>query len=941
MSTFNYEFRVFLIGDYQVGKNSIVKRFNILNSTKTEEDNFFIPENPKTEFGLDKIKTKEGQEKFEKYQQLDDIDKIIIRKQIERKNLMKFKKIFIVGKSRLEFNFFPIKPAEEKSMSDLNELREEDEEIKFGNKLINFKSMLEEIKNILTKDQKDPSATMDNIFLFIYDLKNFSTLKKLELYYNKLNNFFKIDSNYLKALIANKADSKLSISKKDKEFFDNFMKKNNFKYYEISTYNYYNFENFFESIFTDIISSIDEELQKPTFINRFHLILHSRPTLSKAERKIHRINDVPFLNEGENPDVYSYPEDKSEFRRTFSNMKKGRYGFKIFINKQGPIFPAVDKHGSDKNKHGGGYISKPGTAYGRDKKSKTAIGFANWEINNRNKEIREALQMNVPGYSLGIKSGKYGFRGERKKKFQEREEELKSAFQGHYMSLNERKPLSSKYKKNIDYNENKKENMRLLVERIQENENRYVKDRERNIEMRENLMKEKIDKIKSKQEKYQKIYEKNQQEIKLKRQEMSHPKTAQERKSKLKTKDIQNYTLYDVRTKYDPNKGWSMGMKYNYNPNKNKDDPDFPKLQTEFDKIVNNPKYAEIKYTAPRFKEEKILKPSNDYKPYDDTENKLKIKEIREKSERNLKIKKFLEDQNNNTKKVKENKKKLLEAQQEELEELKERIASRPLQGLYDNNNYHSDIVDINYKLVEEASPNYTMKGRYNHGSIFDMPDNYSVINNEDDDEENKIGSNGKPIQDEEYKKSLPVPQYNVIKSSLPTYSFSKAQRFYNKPLYQQSPNVIPVIPFEDGKFKPDDIKSFFQGKEGLVKAKKDNVLRPNGIPGPGQYKIKGFAEILAEKGKKISDNRDRIKKNKEREIEIRKKMGEEKNLEKNGNLDESFLENAGFYTKYIKDASKASSPLFKKGLNSGNKKDNKLEMKLSDDDDENDNNNQ
>jgi hypothetical protein len=321
MSTSNYEFRVFLIGDYQVGKNSIAKRFKKLNSTQTEDDNFFIPGNPKTDFGLDDIKSKEAQEKFENYQKMDDSEKALIRKQIERKNLMKFKKIFIVGKSRLEFNFFPIKSAEEKSMTGPNDMREEEEEIKFENKLINFKKMLEEIKNILSKDQKDPSSTMDNIFLFIFDLKDFTTLKKLELYYNKLNNYFKIDANYLKALIANKADSKSAISNKEKESLDSFKKKNNFKYYEISTYNYYNFENFFESIFTEIISSIDEELQKKIFLNRFHLILHSRPTLSKAERKLHRINDVPFLGEGENPDVYAYPEDKAEFRRTFSNMK--------------------------------------------------------------------------------------------------------------------------------------------------------------------------------------------------------------------------------------------------------------------------------------------------------------------------------------------------------------------------------------------------------------------------------------------------------------------------------------------------------------------------------------------------------------------------------------------------------------------------------------------
>ena len=919
MSTSNYEFRVFVIGDFQVGKSSIVKRFKKLNSTQTEDDNYFIPGNPKAEFGLDKINTKEDQEKFDKYQQLDVIQKGFVRKQIERKNLMKFKKIFIVGKTRLEFNFFPIKSAEEKIMTGLNDARDEDEEVKFGDKLINFKSIQEEIRNYLIKEKKDESSDINNLFLFVYDLKNFSTFKKLELYYNKLNDYFKIDNNYIKALLGNKVDSKIVVPKKDKDYLETFLKNNpELKYYEISTYNYFNFENFFEMLFKDIISPSYEELQKPTFLNRFHLVLHSRPTLSRAERKIHKINDVPFLAEGENPDVYAYPEDRAEFRRTFSNMKKGRYGFKIFINKQGPIFPAIDKTSQDKNKHGG-FLSKPGTAFGRDKKAKTAIGFGNWEINNRNKEIREALQTNIPGYSLGIRGGKFDFRKERKDKFKEREEELKSAFQEHYArSLLDRKEVSNN-KKDFDYRERKKEILKQIVEKIQDNENRHLQDRKKNIQDKENLLKEKIDKIKSKQDKYQRIYEKNQQQIMQKRQEMSHPKTAISRKSKL-SKDLPNYTLYDITTKHDPNKGWTMGMKYTYNPNKNKDDPDFPNLKSEFEKIVNHPKYAEIKYTAPRFKEEKIVKPSNDEKYYDDTEERLKIKNNREKSERNMKIKKFLMDQKKNAKKVQENKKNLQEAREMELEELKEQII-KPRNGEYDSG-ANLDYVDINYKLVEEASPNYTMKGRYNHGSIFDMPDNYSLINNEDDEDENKIGSNGKPIQDEEYKKSLPVPQYNAVRPSLPTYSFSKATRFHSKPLYQPSPNAVPVMPFQDGKFKPDEVKSFFQGKEGLYKAKKDNELKNNGIPGPGQYRIKGFAEILAEKGKKISDVKDGIKR-KEKEMEMRKRE-EEKNS-KNLKLNE------------IKNSERK---VLGNNINKENGKN--LEMKLGDfDDDDNEKENE
>ena len=68
-------------------------------------------------------------------------------------------------------------------------------------------------------------------------------------------------------------------------------------------------------------------------------------------------------------------------------------------------------------------------------------------------------------------------------------------------------------------------------------------------------------------------------------------------------------------------------------------------------------------------------------------------------------------------------------------------------------------------------------------------------------------------------------------------YSFSKAIRFFSKPLYQPRINAVPVIPFENSKFKPDDTKTFSIRIGGMCTAKKDNVLKPNGIPAPGQYR--------------------------------------------------------------------------------------------------------
>ena len=75
-----------------------------------------------------------------------------------------------------------------------------------------------------------------------------------------------------------------------------------------------------------------------------------------------------------------------------------------------------------------------------------------------------------------------------------------------------------------------------------------------------------------------------------------------------------------------------------------------------------------------------------------------------------------------------------------------------------------------------------------------------------------------------------------------------------------------------------------------MVSLVQDNFLRENGIPGPGQYKIKGFAEKIAEEGRRISmakeeNRRKRELERRKRELERKKRSVElenEKNLDKN-----------------------------------------------------------
>ena len=65
------------------------------------------------------------------------------------------------------------------------------------------------------------------------------------------------------------------------------------------------------------------------------------------------------------------------------------------------------------------------------------------------------------------------------------------------------------------------------------------------------------------------------------------------------------------------------------------------------------------------------------------------------------------------------------------MEDLKARISEA---GTNSNEyGYNGDKLEINYYLVEYASPDYMIKGRYNHRIIFDVADNYSIVNNYDD----------------------------------------------------------------------------------------------------------------------------------------------------------------------------------------------------------------
>ena len=857
-----YEIRFYLIGDEAVGKHSIGNRFLKLNLSKTLNDNYFIKQNPKkTKVKNEEIKIPSN---YLEYNSLQTDQRNFIRK--EKFNILTTTKILTLENSTIFFNFFPIVEADKlEYLSKDEKAKEGDDDYEFEQHYhISLQNMKKEIKKYLMKKEKNVNNNLEHVFLFIWDLQDFSTFEKIKIIYNELNKYFAIDSNYVKSIIGNKVDSKM-ISKEQQQNLNNYIKENNFNYYEINTFMKFNFENFFEKFFYDNLTHLSDFFTTNFFKNKFHLMLQKRPNFSRGPRSAMLKNRNPAPNKYEN-DVYDYPKDKKDFERVFYNGKNGRYVYKIFIEKKGPIIPILkeedNKKKNNKNDEDDDFFLKINKKY-----------------------YKNNLEPESKGFSLGIKQGNYNLKENRKQSAKIRAKELEKILLEDANQLHIKKP--PKFKEN-NYDLNKKENLNELVNIIRERENEGKKRKIKNEKKNKELFKQKINSILEKQNKYQKKFEEREKELLLNKQGLYHPPTIlPERIQQKRAQSAGLNRLYDVRTKYDPNKGWSMGMKLDYTPYKNKDDPDFPNFESEFDKIANHPKYAEIKYTAPRFKDQivkpKIKKPKTQY-PIE--EKKDKIEKAIKNGERNKILEGFLNDRQRDLQRVQQNKNFIEYQRQKELEKLIEKI---PKSGQNQQENYYLN--DINYNLVEESSPNYTMKGRYLHGSIFDIGDVYERNTFNKFEEDENIGSNGKPIQNEDYINNLPVPQFNAVRPHTPGFFFSKADRFFVKPLYSEKPNAEKYIPFKDGKFKPDDHVSFsntgFMGTAGKFEFK-NNKAKVQEFPGPGQYKIKGFADVIVEEGKKISDVRAKIiKEKKEEEIKKNIKNEEEKKVYEEVNKNE------------------------------------------------------
>jgi GTPase SAR1 family protein len=240
------EYRFIVLGDHKVGKKSLINRFKSMNSTRTYE--------------------------FEDI----EAEKELYRKTKDegvRKKIMTFAKTLTISQFSMEMRFFYVPPAQEKiAMNNYTEDPEEGE----NTHNLNFEKMKKRIEKILMKPSK--TSNCNYVFLFLFDLNDFKTFEFAKLYFDEINKFINIDTNYYKVLLGTKVDIKTPFTNDEKNSLNAFITEYNFNYYEVSSKLFFPFEKYFEKMWFDLFEQTDDHFSSKYFKERFTNIMNLRQT---------------------------------------------------------------------------------------------------------------------------------------------------------------------------------------------------------------------------------------------------------------------------------------------------------------------------------------------------------------------------------------------------------------------------------------------------------------------------------------------------------------------------------------------------------------------------------------------------------------------------------------------------------------------------------------
>ena len=914
------ECRILILGEKNVGKKSFINRLINLSSTsiirnyeseiefnknilllskKIEEEEEFIRETEKEKYRGIRFKNDSstlGNKSLTKKSSVESKDMTYSKENEDKKkdennnninagykiNFLPYKiakskiyhrppipefpsKLFNIYKTKMIFKPYFISPAEN-LLYDSKPKDEDDSDYDFEKE---NKLTMKGIKNDINKIMEINKTVIEldklygykiniyYIFLFLYDMTDYSSFETLLKYFDRLNTKYEITNreNIISCIIGNKKDRNILFNEKQLKTLNEFINKYKLKHYEISTKPFYSFPKFFAQFIIDNLSLMHEEFKENNFKEELKKLIINKSNFSKALRSPISLNEK---NPGFEYDlnIYSYNSIK-EVKEAMMN-KKTRFKRKIFVNKQGPIIynPKNTKEIIEPDKKfrknfmnvtSGGILNKPiiGYTFGITE-GKLNLFKSRRDLNRkRNKDIAESLDrdftLNIKTDSIKIKPETYFDEASTRKnellnqRILERQMKLEKIFKIHKDNLDriaaekeaQNSMINPKIKRSSSapdfdlINKNKKRYYNVVYGKNKDYLNKFHK---RRLE---------IEKQKIREEK---------ERIRLIEKEREKQKEMEIEKEKEKSNEIRRKEKFRIGTiKIKPTlENKTVEQIVNY-----------PVIKDDFEILLEkNKKRNQLvkRDFKPRFEEVKIEKINI---PYNDEEIWKKWEINKKNILKKGNFGKFLEKRKAKELMQKINMKKI-EQQDEETRQLRREII---IAKGYDD---PLKMKEINYSQVEEAAPKYTIKGRNFPRKREDNEDTNNFLLGQDNDIINYI----KSIQMER-----PLPNINCIKPNMPNVIFPKAERFaiYNKS-YETFSDLFP-----DGVFAPKTQENF-NCKGTFSKDKKRSLAKEDRSPSPVDYLIKSSFEIIAEKGKTISDNRKRIKINEEIAKQNRKK---------------------------------------------------------------------
>ena len=759
-------------------------------------------------------------------------------------------KLFNIHKSKICVKPFFILPAEKLSYDYVP--TEDDSENEIDTELnLSFKGIKRDIRKIISnkktiiEDLSGYRLSIYNIFIFLYDMSEFDTFEMLIRYYDLIEENFSISeiNNLVPYIIGNKKDQKILLYSEKQNIFKDFINEHNLPFFEISTKPYFNFDKFFFEFLLKFLNKYHLNLcNEYNFQTDFEKIITNKSSFSKSIREMHPKKETSI---GPNYDLNIYSFNSPKELNESLNNNKYRFNKKIFYNKIGPKF----------------YNSKS---------SKDIINHKN-NLLKMKKELLLSqtkgglLDKPIEGYTFGIVKGKLDLLKSRKELILKRNESLKESIEAE----------SSLFMKNLESSRIKgEEYLEEATERRNKLFNMKISERKKIVKKLSEIHSNNLDKIKKEQEKKKKIILLSQNNKSLSSPDLFItnnntfiPNTTEIKENNKKKfleivypknkNNLEHYTkilkkinknkkeymtpapnAYDIRNNYtDSNKGPTIAGKRK-EILLSRIDPSFPDLKDEFDIIVEKGNNNSIKEFTPRFKE---MKKEEKNGPYIDEGIWKKWEDNKLTNEKKGRINVFIEYLKRK-KKLQLKKLEEIKEQKDEIQKLRKEILIK--KGYEDINGTKS----INYSLVEESSPKYTIKGK--HSSQFDIKDKSDISN---------IFPGNTEMMELIKKSQLnrPIPNTNIIKPKLPSIIFNKAKRFDDKNKeYEGSTDL-----FKDGIFGLKTQENFSNKQPYSYRDKRDSIYhKEKKSPSPAEYKIKSSFEIIAEKGKKISEIRDKIR---------------------------------------------------------------------------------